>query len=147
VLLPPSGAHSLPWGASRQVHLIDHEDDDPTATRLGQESVRLVLVEEVDDGWQTVGRRPVRLGSGGPSSPAEARALVESSVTVSTSRLRGTLATLREATPAHWRGTGALGRALLLVLRGGRAVVGNQVFAYSFERGFDDSTVDAGGST
>jgi len=142
----PSPKGGLPWSTVRQSALFDHEDDDPTATRLGEESVRIVLVERSGGVCRTLGAECRQVDLGNAPTPADIRALLASSLTVAVSHLRGALPALRAATPAPWRSAPSLGRAVVLVLDGGVATIESKTFVYSWERGFAARAPVEGGS-
>ncbi len=138
-----------PW-ARLQAGRLDQDDadGDPTATRLGEPSLALVVLHEVGGRvcLDAEGRRPIDLAQ--PPSWKLVRDLVRSSCNVTRRGLRGAASALLDEAPAYWKDQPLLRRAGLLVLRDGTARWGGVDFSYSgnLGLGIGKSAVPGGGA-
>lgn len=125
-----------PWQNVRTDLLDDPEDADPVATRLGDRSMRIVLLKRDGGSIRCVSgtQREVDLSRRPPA--ALVRELVMSSVTVSARSLYGVASALIAARPLEWERVPMLSRSGVVVLDGGVAVIEGVEMSYSQRRGW-----------
>jgi CRISPR-associated endonuclease/helicase Cas3 len=125
-----------PWARLQAGRLdSDDADGDPTATRLGEPSIPLVILHDIHQRCclDPDGDHPVDL-SEAPSWDLT-RQLVRASINVTRRSLRGATKALLDAAPPRWKDQPALRRSGLLVLKGGTAQRGGVDFSYSVDSG------------